>query len=324
MVEVATPIIKRNRDGFIYVIPKKDSTNPNVHWEFPVANVKSGELPQQCLERVLREQLGVSSEIGELLTEKRHKYNGKSFQIIAYWVTSLEENLHDQRGRWLSPEDLLSEEWNSIDNVIVQALEDHFRDKTRNYYEKTSNKYFKETVNNSMVSTLEKFIQFIPDDGKILDLGCGSGRDSKYLMNRGFQVVALDYSANIAELASKYLGKDVIKKEIENIDYQNEFDGIWACASLLHLSPRQLEMALQKIMDALRSGGILYTSFKEGGGITIDEKGRYFNNQTVNSLTSLLKSFPKNEIVEIWLDRSVLRSRKQTWVSALIRKVDKE
>ncbi|MFO7889057.1 MAG: methyltransferase domain-containing protein [bacterium] len=324
MIKIVAAIIKRNSDGFIYVIPKKGSTNPKVQWKFPVGNVKGGETPKKCLGRVLREQFGLSTEIGELLTEKRKNYNYKTIQIIVFWVTNLEENLNDQGGDWLPPEKLLAEEWDTIDDAIGQALQDHFISTTKNYYENSSNKYFKETVNNLMDSTLEKFIQFLPENGRILDLGCGSGRDSKYFMNRGFQVVALDYSANIAELASKHIGQDVINKKMEDINYQNEFDGIWACASLLHFTPRQLEVVLNKIINALQPGGILFTSFKEGKSISLDEKGRYFNNHTVNSLTNLLKSIPNNEIIEIWQEESILRGKKQSWVSTLIQKVEKE
>lgn len=324
LIEFAAAIIRRKSDGFIYVIPKKDSTNPEVQWKFPVGNVKGGETPKKCLGRMLREQFGLTTEIGELPTEKRHKYNDKTIQIIAFWVTALEENLNDHRGNWLPPEKLLAEEWDPIDDIIVQILQGHFINTTKNYYENSSNKYFKETVNNLMDSTLEKFIQFLPENGRILDLGCGSGRDSKYLMNRGFQVVAIDYSANIAELASKHIGKDVINIKMENINYQNEFDGIWACASLLHFTPRQLEVVLNKIINTLQSGGILFTSFKEGKSISLDEKGRYYNNHTINSLTNLLKSIPNNEIIEIWREESILRGKKQSWVSTLIQKVEKE
>jgi len=323
LLEVAAAVIKRKSDGYIFLIHNESLPNSDNHWKFPWGKIRNEETAQKCLVRVIQEQFGISPEIGELYTEKGFERNGEKIKITAFWVTNIEESLNSKQGIWLPPEQLFSMEWDFINGAIVQVLEDHYIDNTRDFYENSSGGYFNETVNNSMESSLEKFIQFMPEKGKIMDLGCGSGRDSKYLMDKGFQVVALDYSPSIVKKASEYLEQDVLEKRIEDIDYQCEFDGIWACASLLHISERILKTVLPKIIRALRTGGVLYTSFKEGNGISIDEKGRYFNNQTVGSFTKLLKSILNTEIIEVWRDESILRDRKQAWISALIRKVEK-
>lgn len=111
-----------------------------------------------------------------------------------------------------------------------------------------------------------RFLPLIPEGGRILDLGCGSGRDSRYFLEKGFQVTAIDGSAELCRLASKYIGQEVLCMDFADLAFENCFDGVWACASLLHVPRDSIKDILARIHRALACGGVLYASFKAGKG----------------------------------------------------------
>jgi trans-aconitate methyltransferase len=79
---------------------------------------------------------------------------------------------------------------------------------------------------------------FMTVNGHILDAGCGSGRDSSYFLDKGFDVSAFDASAELAKLASQLIHRPVTVCQFNEYESDKPFDGIWACASLLHVSDR--------------------------------------------------------------------------------------
>ena len=99
-----------------------------------------------------------------------------------------------------------------------------------------------------------------------MDAGCGSGRDSKAFLEASFSVTAFDASKEMRKRASEYLGQEVLDMRFEDIDFHNEFDGVWACASLLHVPGDQLPETMKKLNTSLKSGGVIYASFKYGDG----------------------------------------------------------
>ena len=112
--------------------------------------------------------------------------------------------------------------------------------KTLEYYNENADKFILGTLNVDMMTIQKKFISYIPKGGKVLDLGCGSGRDSLFFKELGYDVTAIDGSAEMCIQAEKNIGQPVINMTFDKLDYEAEFDGIWACASLLHVPSRDI------------------------------------------------------------------------------------
>ena len=107
-------------------------------------------------------------------------------------------------------------------------------DQTIDFYNAQATQYVAETVDLDVLNIRNRFLNLIPEGGHILDLGCGSGRDSWFFLDQGYSVTAVDASHALAKLASEFIGKPVENLSFQELDYLEEFDGIWACASLLH------------------------------------------------------------------------------------------
>ena len=110
------------------------------------------------------------------------------------------------------------------------------KSETIKFYDVNAQEYFESTVNINLEEFYKKFLKYIPPNGTILDVGCGSGRDSLYFLNKGYNVISLDASEEMVKLSSELTKRKTLFMRIEDIDFQDQFDGIWACASLLHLS----------------------------------------------------------------------------------------
>ena len=139
-------------------------------------------------------------------------------------------------------------------------------DKNIEYYNTNAESFFAGTINADMSLWRDKFTAYIPGEGRILDAGCGSGRDSRAFKQQGYSVVAFDASSEMCRMASEYIGEKVLQMRFDEIDFNEEFDGVWACASLLHVPNDELPDVLEKIRKALKNKGILYVSFKYGEG----------------------------------------------------------
>lgn len=112
------------------------------------------------------------------------------------------------------------------------------------YYDQHAVTFFAQTANVDMTALHERFLSHISPDGLVLDAGCGSGRDAKAFLERGYRVAAFDASPRLAQLASEYLGQAVAVHTFTEVAEQDCYDGIWACASLLHLSRAEMPAAL--------------------------------------------------------------------------------
>lgn len=162
-------------------------------------------------------------------------------------------------------------------------------DKNVEYYNINADSFFEGSVNADMSEVRQRFLKYIPDGGKILDAGCGSGRDSKAFLDDGYEVVPFDASEEMCKRASKYIGKEVMNLRFENISFNKEFDGIWACATLLHVPMDELPVIMKKLHNALKENGALYASFKYGEGTTLRGE-RKFSDFTEKSIVPLFET----------------------------------
>ena len=193
-------------------------------------------------------------------------------------------------------------------------------DDTLQYYNQHAKAYVDSTRDVEFSQTQERFLQYLKPGARILDFGCGSGRDTKYFRNRGFQVEAVDGSAEFVRIASDYTGINVRRMLFQDLDEVDRYDGIWACSSILHLPFAELEEVLGKMARALRRRGIVYTSFKYGteeGG----RSGRYFTNMTEAKMAGLLERIPVYDVEEMWVTFDVRPGRgDERWLNMILRK----
>ena len=135
---------------------------------------------------------------------------------------------------------------------------------------------------------LDAFLAALPEEARILELGCGGGQDCAYMLSRGFDVTPTDGSAELARQAEKLVGRPVKVMRFEELAARGEFDGIWAEASLLHVPRTDLPGILALIRNALKKGGIFHASFKAGTAEGHDGFGRYYNYPSSEWLQELL------------------------------------
>ncbi len=193
--------------------------------------------------------------------------------------------------------------------------------KTIEYYNKYADKYVQDTQAVSMSEVQKLFLQMIPEHGTILDLGCGSGRDSKAFLDLGYKVVSVDGSEKMCEAATELTGIPAICSSFQDYEAEEMFDGIWACASLLHLTPDEITLVVSKLSDALNPRGCFYMSFKYG-----DFKGyrneRYFTDLTEESIVKLLEDVDSLGLVSSEVTTDVRPGREnEKWLNAFYKRV---
>lgn len=187
------------------------------------------------------------------------------------------------------------------------------------YYNKNAQSFYDGTVNADMSLWRDKFESYIPDGSRILDAGCGSGRDSRAFKQHGYSVVAFDAASEMCRMASKLIGQQVWQMRFDEIDFNEEFDGIWACASLLHVQNEELSDVLNKLYKALKDNGALYVSFKYGEG-TKQRGDRTFSDFTEDTVRVLLNN-AEFEVVECGITSDIRPGRAdEKWVNVIARK----
>jgi SAM-dependent methyltransferase len=187
------------------------------------------------------------------------------------------------------------------------------------YYEGNADRFVAETAGVDISPLYEPFLARIPGGGRILDAGCGSGRDTKAFLTRGYDVQAFDASPTLARMASSLAGVEVAVLRFQDVAFDARFDGIWACASLLHVPMSELGDAVGRLIRALVPGGILYASFKSGEGER-REGGRHFTDFTPRSIERFLSTVPGVRAECIWETSDLRPGAIGRWVNVLLRK----
>ncbi|QXM06449.1 class I SAM-dependent methyltransferase [Crassaminicella indica] len=191
---------------------------------------------------------------------------------------------------------------------------------TKNYYNKNARIFIENTIKADMTKIYQKFEKYLKKGDRILDLGCGSGRDSLYFMNKGYDVLAVDYSEELVKSASKLLNKEVIILDMREMDFYEEFDAIWACASILHINREDINNVIRNCERALKNGGIFYLSFKYGDKEEWRNE-RFFNYYNETSFKRLIDQFPYLNIIETWKTKDVRKGREdEFWLNMIIKK----
>lgn len=195
---------------------------------------------------------------------------------------------------------------------------------TLEYYNKNAQLYCEQTLIGNLQENYEKFLSRLPKKAYILDFGCGLGRDSKYFIDNGYKVKAIDGSIEMCKLASKYIKQEVDCMRFDELDDINIYDGIWACSSILHIEKENLSSILTKMINALKVNGVIYTSFKIGEGYEVKE-GKYYNYLTKEEMELILNTISKNVKMIDYFETlpSTKRNAKGTiWGNFIIKKFE--
>ena len=196
------------------------------------------------------------------------------------------------------------------------------QNKTLEFYNKNAEAFVEDTRDVGFMEIQDKFLRLLPDDGWILDFGCGSGRDTKYFIEKGFRVDAVDGSEEMCKIASRHTGTEVKQMLFSELDAVDRYDGIWACASILHLPKKEQEPVLRKMAAALKSDGVIYTSFKYGE-FERERNGRFFTDFTVETFTDYIRDIESLQVEEYWITDDVRPGRgEEKWLNLILRKPD--
>lgn len=188
------------------------------------------------------------------------------------------------------------------------------------YYNTNSKDFIENTLNVDFGHIQNIFIDKLQKGAYILDFGCGSGRDTKYFLEQGYMVDAIDGSERLCKFASEYTGIDVKCMCFQELAEVDKYDAIWACSSILHCSYEELVEVMNKMGKALKLEGLVYTSFKYGEYEGL-RNGRYFTDMTEKKLEKLLKEVGRLEVEELWITSDVRPGRgAEKWLNLLLRK----
>ncbi len=191
---------------------------------------------------------------------------------------------------------------------------------TLKYYQDNAQTFFDGTVNVDMSSLYETFTKHLAPGARVLDAGCGSGRDAKAFKEMGYQVEAFDASSAMVELAREYTGLPVQLMTFADVDWKEEFDGIWCCASLLHVPAVELPGVMRRLAEALKPDGVWYVSFKYGDGER-EVDGRRFTDMDETSLEKLFGEIDEIEIIKQWVTKDRRPDKAEVWLSGMLLKI---
>ena len=193
-------------------------------------------------------------------------------------------------------------------------------EKTLSYYNTHAQSFTQSTRGVDFTAIQNKFLDKLPAGAFILEFGCGSGRDTRYFLDQGYRVEAIDGSEELCRLAGEYTGIEVKCMLFQELQDTDRYDAVWACSSILHLTYDDLITVLKKIARALKDRGLLYTSFKYGAEEG-ERNGRYFMDMTEEKLAGLLEKVPDFEIEEQWITFDVCPGRgEEKWLNLFLRK----
>ncbi|OAV10716.1 class I SAM-dependent methyltransferase [Moraxella catarrhalis] len=190
------------------------------------------------------------------------------------------------------------------------------------FYQTHAKDFFNQTINVDMHNIYQPFLENLPSGKQIIsDIGCGSGRDSVFFAKQGFQVMAIDGSQNLIELAKQNHPtidwQCLAFNEIKNQNWHNKFTGIWACASLLHVPFDELPNILNDLLEMLKPNGILYASFKYGDSER-EKDGRFFCDMNESRWQLVESELQNMKTLKIWQTVDNRKDRQEVWLNILL------
>lgn len=209
-------------------------------------------------------------------------------------------------------------------------MSDDYTKTTIDTYDKTAPEYIVKVQKYAPEEEREKFISLVKPGGKILDVGCGSGRDANYFASKGFVVTGVDLSTGLLSYAREHADKNAtfIEMDLRLIKLDASFNGIWASASLLHLKRDEFLPVIRNFQHMLIPGGTLFLLMKEGTGEqlvtsgTIEGDTRFFTYYMSDELRGLLEGAGFKMIDQYTWDQKDRNDERphEVWISTFAKK----
>ena len=177
--------------------------------------------------------------------------------------------------------------------------------------------FYERTVCFDFKNLYELLLERIEKKAHILDAGCGSGRDPKYFLDQGYKVSAFDASSEMVKLASALTGEPIKTKMFHEMTEENVYDGIWACASLLHVPLQDLQETMQVMNRSLKQGATFYASFKLGS-IERQKEGRHFTDLNEDMLKTIINKIDNLKLDRTWITKDVRNNKREEWLNILM------
>ena len=191
---------------------------------------------------------------------------------------------------------------------------------TLEYYDKNAEAFSADTIDVKFTEVQNTFEAYLPEGGSILDFGCGAGRDTRYFLEKGYQVEAIDGSEELCKIASRNTGIEIRHMMFSELEAVERYDGIWACSSILHLTRKELQDVIRKMIRAVKNGGAIYTSFKYGE-FEGYRSGRYFTDFTEESFRMFIRDYSGIGIAEEWISADVRPGKEdEKWLNIILLK----
>jgi 2-polyprenyl-3-methyl-5-hydroxy-6-metoxy-1,4-benzoquinol methylase len=188
---------------------------------------------------------------------------------------------------------------------------------TIDYYNSHANEYYRTTVDADLDAGRKKFAAYLPAGARVIDMGCGSGRDVLAFREMGLDAAGLDASEELVRLAKERLGIPVFKADLSCWTADEPYDGIWCCAALMHLEETDCRRFFANLKYNLKPGGALYISVKSGIETGMDSAGRYMRNFTEEDIYELAGSVEGLEITELWYSADTLSRNDFRWLNII-------
>ena len=189
------------------------------------------------------------------------------------------------------------------------------------YYEINAKRYAKETFSADMSEQYKRFLPLLREYARILDVGSGSGRDACYFQKKGYQVTALEPSKNLCREIRKVFSGEIVCSDIQSYQPDQRFDGIWACASFLHLRLEEVLCFFGNIDLYLNDNGVVYLSGKNGIYTGEAEDGRYFLEFTEELVENILVVNERMKLKELWYTEDVRGRQGFRWMNIVVKMV---
>jgi SAM-dependent methyltransferase len=164
-----------------------------------------------------------------------------------------------------------------------------------------------------------EFASLLPKGARILDAGCGPGRDAVKFMRLGCRVIGVDSSPEMVALC-RSRGVDARLGTLQSLRFRGSFDAVWACASLIHVPKSHVEGTLMRLVGALKPGGYLYLTLWEGRGEGLLADGRFMSLYSHSGFKRLVGSLGQGKVVHSWRTPRAKAVYGLVWMGFLVRK----
>ena len=195
-------------------------------------------------------------------------------------------------------------------------------DKTVSYYNENALDYFEKTFGLDNSLNQKMFLHEVNKAGynnpKMLDVGCGACRDAYFFGQNGIQVYPIDASDKLARVVKEKLEINIQVMDMSDISFTEEFELVWASASVLHLPKHEAKDVIKKCYNALKSNGLFYISVKTKQDEEFSNGERYFSYYEKDELAELLRPIGFVE-KSLWYNCDSL-GRPTIWLNFVVQK----